>query len=258
MGNGDSVVKPRTTIQKLLRAFLLITVSLLALFSTVRLIWRFSGSNKWELFAEKNGAKVFILKEPGADLRQFKGGVRVRSTLAGVVKWLMDPDACYDIGCTEAKFVDRVDDQLEYTSFRYNIRPFRTREYVVRMHCHQDPGNKEVLVEYVATPNKIPPNDCCFRVTQLNATWRLTPLPNGEVDTEYTVLANEGGFMPDLMLNTTRPKYILGQLLKLQSYLDREKYQSAKFDFIQEVSTPASQERADAPGIAKRGSTKIP
>ena len=85
-----------------------------------------------------------------------------------------------------------------------------------------------------AAPDKAPPNDCCFRVTEMNNTWRLTPLENGLVEIEYVFNTNMGGFMPALSLNTRRPKFVVSVLSKLQEFLDKKKYQDAKFDFIKE------------------------
>jgi hypothetical protein len=65
--------------------------------------------------------------------------------------------------------------------------------------------------------------------------WRYTPLGNGEVEVEYTMNMSEGGFMPDLLLNTWRPEAIFYALPKMQEVLNREKYQKAKFDYIKEL-----------------------
>jgi len=231
----DSVAKPKTSVKKLLTIGLFAGISVLALLFVARVIWKNSGSNQWELIGEKNGAKVYSLKEPGADLKQFKFVVRVHSSLSGVVKWLQDPDTCNDIGCYESKILERVDDQLQYVYFRFNLpRPFRVREYVLSVNVHQDPATGEVWVDFAAAPHKAPPNDCCFRVTHMNNTWKLTPLKNGEVEAEYVINVNEGGFIPDMLLNNGRPAYLFLQLAKLQGYLNREKYQTGKLDFIRE------------------------
>jgi hypothetical protein len=70
-------------------------------------------------------------------------------------------------------------------------------------------------------------------VTDMNDTWRLTPLGNGEVEIELIMNLNEGGFIPHPLLNMARPKVMYG-LSGLQSLFSEEKYQSAKLNFIQE------------------------
>jgi hypothetical protein len=66
----------------------------------------------------------------------------------------------------------------------------------------------------------------------MNNTWRLTPLENGQVDIEYVINMNQGGFVPDLFLNVGTPRFMLLILPNLQGFLNREKYRDAKFDFI--------------------------
>ena|SRR5215813_9268886 len=231
----NSVAKPKRWTNRILKILLVVSVSLVTLLFVAQLIWRFSGSNQWELVQEENGVKAYTLKAPGLDLEQVRGVVRVRSTLAGIVKFMQDPDVCHDVGCYESRLVERVDDQLNYYTFQYLYPfPFRTREFVIREQCYQNPHTKEVFVGVAAAPDKTPPNDCCFRVTDMNNFWRFTPLENGEVEIEYTVNMNDGGFMPALMSNMVRHKLMFKLLPRMQSLLNKEKYQGAKFDFIKE------------------------
>lgn len=235
MANENSAAKPKTLQRKFLRLVAIAGVSVVVIVLLVGGIWRFSGSNQWELVGEKKGVKIYSLKAPGSDSQKFKCVFRVHSTLAGLVRLMRDPDACDDMGCYESHIVDRIDDQLQYSTFRYKLpAPFLPREFVVRILVHQSPGTGEVLVNYGAALGKTPPNDCCVRVSDMNNTWRLTPLGNGEVDVEVIMDMNEGGFVPNLVLNAARPRALFKVLPNIQRILNKEKYQTAKLDFIKE------------------------
>lgn len=226
----------RTWPKKALKFASLAIVSLAVLLLVANLVWRFSGSNQWELVQDKNGVKVYSLKTPGSELLQIKGVVQVHSTLGGLVKFMQDPNVCADYGCYESYTVERVDDQLQYVTFRMDFpRPFQTREFVVRTQVHQDAHTKEVLLEYAAAPDKMPANACCFRVTDMNNTFRFTPRGNGQVDVEYVMNMNEGGFIPPPLLNRVRPKVSYRVLRVLQGLLEKHGYQDAKLDFIDEA-----------------------
>jgi hypothetical protein len=230
MGNESSVAKPKTR----RKAVLLVCAYLVAALFIARVLWTLSGSNKWEFVGEQNGVKVYSLKTPGSDVKKFKAVFQIRSTLGGLVKYMQDPHACDDYGCENARTIEREDDQLQYAAFQVKLpAPFHKREFVIRQQFHQDPQTKAVLVEYAAAPDKAPPDACCFRVTDMANTWRLTPRGNGLVEIEYTVNMNEGGFIPELVKNLARPKYMYA-LTNLQGFVNREKYQSAKFDFVKE------------------------
>jgi hypothetical protein len=233
--NNNAVAKPRTWVRRLVKVLALGSLILLALYTVTRAAWRFSGSNQWELVRDQNGVKVYTLKSPGSDLIQVKGLVRVRSTMGGLVKFMLDPATCNDYGCRESRTLEHVDDWLEYGTFQFNLPfPFQTREFVIRSQVHQDPRTKEVLLTFVAAPDKLPPNDCCFRVTHMNNTLRFTPLGNGEIDIEYIQDMHEGGYLPDLLLNWQRPKLVYSVLRGFQGFLDREKFRNLKLDYIEE------------------------
>jgi hypothetical protein len=235
MKTENSVAKPRTWVRRFFKVLLRAVVSLVALCFIAGAVWKFSGSNRWEYVGEKNGVKVYSLKEPGSDLTQTKAVLRVHSKLARLVKFIQDSESCVEFGCKDSHTLERVDDQLEYDYFRADLPfPFKPREYVIRTQFFQNPNTKEVLMEVAAAPDKIPPNHCCLRVTQMNNTMRLTPLGNGQIEVEYIVKQNDGGFLPHFLLNWMRPKVMFYGLPKLQGYLDKEKFRDAKFAFLKE------------------------
>jgi hypothetical protein len=233
--NENAAAKPGTWVRRLVKVVALVSVALIALIIVASAAWRFSGSNKWEFAEERNGVKVYTLKTPGSDLIQVKGVVRLRSTLSGIMKFLLDPSTTNDYGYHEQRTIERVDDWLSYSSFRLDLpSPIQTREFVIRTQIHQDPHTKEVLIVVTAVPDKAPPNECCFRVTEMNNTWRFTPLGDGQLELEYVNNTDMGGFMPDLLMNMQRPKFVAEVLSKLQGLLDQKNYQNAKLDFIKE------------------------
>jgi hypothetical protein len=234
MRNENLLTKPRSRAIRFLSALLILSASVVALLFVAHFIWLFTGSNRWEFAGERNGVKTYTLKSPGSDLIQLKGVFQVHSTLAGIVTFMRDSGACNDIpGCYGSHVVERVDDQLQYDYYIMKFPfPFHPRDFVNRTQIHQSPQTKEVLVEYAATPGELPLNSCCVRVTNMDNTWRLTPLDNGQVEIEFTMKMNDGGFVPDLLINM-HPDFLFG-LAHLQPLFDKDKYQNAKLEFISE------------------------
>ena len=233
--NESSIAKARKWSVRGFKVLLIVVVSLVALFFVAQLIWRFSGSNQWEFVHEKNGVKIYTLKTPGMGRIQVKGTVKVRSTLSHLVRYSQDPTVCALTGCFESRMIERVDDQLQYYTFRYNFPYYyKPREYVVKAQFHQNPSNKEVLLMFAATPDKLPPDSCCFRVTDMYNTFRFTPLENGLVELEYARSMSEGLLTPDWWIGRQTIKQLTTMLSTLQGRLDKKKYQDEKFDFIKE------------------------
>jgi len=235
MPNEETPMKPKMSSRRLLKTLCLAAISLAGAFFITRAIWTLSGSNQWEFHSEKNGVKVYTLKMPGASVRQVKAITRVHTTVARLVEMVRDPAVCADLGCSEARTLDRVSDNLQYDYFQLKVPLFQKREFVIQEQFHQNPDTKAVFMSVAAAPDIIPPNPCCFRVTQLSNSFQFTPVGNGDVEIEYIVNQNEGGFIPDLLLNWKRPQ-IMYRLHQMEDLANREKYQNARFEFINETS----------------------
>lgn len=208
---------------------------LILIYLIVSTIWRYSGSNTWELMREENNVKVYSLKAPGSDLLQVRGVVNIRSTLAGLIEFMQDPTVCDRIGCYESRMIEYVDERLQYYTFRYDYPlGFNTREFVVKLQAHQYPNSGEVILEFTAAPEKLPQDDCCVRITDLKNSWIFKPVGNGEVEVQYTMNMQEGGFLPSFLLNKVRPKVMTTLLPRLEDMVSDERYQNAQFDFIAE------------------------
>ena len=150
----SSEAKPKTWGRKLASILFRVSVSLVVLLFFAQLIWKFSGSNQWELVLEQEGVKVYSLKTPGTEVVQFRAVGKIHSTLAGVVAWMKNPDTCRVQGCTESYEVERVGELLQYNYFQYDFSPFGKRDFVIRSQFYQNPNNKEVLLTVAAVADK--------------------------------------------------------------------------------------------------------
>jgi START domain len=235
MTDENSAAKPRTRLKTLLRRLFIVSASLVVLYSVARLVYRFSGSNQWELAREEKGIKIYTLKQPGSDLTLVKGVTRVRTTMSAAVAWLVDGDTCRETGCRGEKNIEAKEEELQYAYMIFDLPgPFKPRDIAMRIHLHQLPKTKEIWADYVAAPEKEPPHECCHRITFMSNSFRLTPVGNGEVEMEYVMNTDWGGWIPDPMSNLRRPDFMLAHMRKLQGYVSKEKYKNVKFSYIQE------------------------
>lgn len=238
METSNSVTQPqKNKFKKVLKYLLFGTSSLIAILFLLNWIWMMSGSNQWKLEREKDGVKVYTLKSPGSRFIKVKAIGRIRSTLAGIVRLAIEP-SCEDVGCYDQRLIARIDSLpgYYYYTFRFDLPfPFATREFVILTTFSQNPQSKEIFIDIIATPNKIPPDECCVRVAQMHNTWRFTPLENGEVDVEFVADTDPGGGVPYFLTNLGAPSGSYDILIRLQEILNKEKYQNAKIDYVQEL-----------------------
>lgn len=204
--------------------------------------YKYSGSEEWHALPEKDGVKVFWQKVPGSTLVKYKGVTRLRSSLTSVTRFMQDPTACDDVGCTDYVVLDTVSPQVQYMSFVYNYGPFDRRQFVVKVDVSQDPKTKDVKVHYIGDANRIPPNDCCIRVPHMNNQWMFKPVGDGEIEVEYTVDMYEGGMIPYFVYNTIHEKAAYRGPKKIANIVVGDKFKQKYVDpsftlpFIEEPS----------------------
>ncbi|MEO0974443.1 MAG: START domain-containing protein [Pseudomonadota bacterium] len=200
-------------------------------------VLKYSGDDEWVFLEERDGTKMYSLKKPGESSKQFKMVLDVRAPLSTIVAALQDPDVCEYVGCYASKQFEYVDEWSGYYTFRYDMGfPFKAREMVVLASFTQDPETKALFWEIKATPDKLPADDCCLRLTNMHNTWHFTPQPNGAVRLEYIVHQDMGGWMPDYLYNTGYPAGGFRQMRQLQKIFDLEKYKTQKLAFVEEFA----------------------
>ena len=236
--NGNAKERGRRVMKVLGRVALYGTVAVICVLMIVHFAWKFSGSDRWELVQDKGGVKVYGLKASGKVLKKFKGTVRVKSSLSTAVKATQDPTVCdYTGACYGSTLIERVDDSLQYYSFRMDYgSPFAVREVVVKEQFSQDPATGQVLAEVIAVPDKIPANNCCIRIETMHNTWRFTPLKDGQIEIQYVINMEDGGYVPYVLSNFANPRFLYYTLSLSQKILDKEKqkYPDVKFSYIHE------------------------
>lgn len=205
----------------------------------INLIWRYSGDGEWRLVMDKDNVKVYGKKVPGHDLKNYKGVLRLNTTLSGVVALYSDPSTCEEWmpGCHdgEDKVTMNKDNMYYIHSYQQDFPgPFRCRELWFKHHFYQNPESKQLVITISSTPIDKPENPECYTGANINNVHTFTSLGNGVVEANIQTDADFGGYVPDLLVNYMKPKSVQDYLSKMQHYLDKDKYQTAKYDFIEE------------------------
>lgn len=213
---------------------IVLTIAVVAHFA-----WKYSGSNRWEPVIDKNGVKIYTLKAPGSVVKRFRGVTHVKTTMSAAVAIMMQTDTkdCSDwfSGCTSVQAVQPWNPQdLSYVHlFRLKAPPpFSARETLLKARASQDPQTKAVLIEFMAMPDDLPQNACCYRVSHMHNTWRYTPLDNGEVEVEVRMNVDLG--LPYVIFNRFIPSGLYRTLSRLPAFLEDDRWQHFRYDQIKE------------------------
>jgi hypothetical protein len=237
VSNEKPVSHLRRGFNRVLKALLLGGALVITILIASHFAWEYSGSNRWELIADSYGIKIYSLKAPGSVLKRFKGVTRVNITLNSAVAAMASTANCGDwmMNCTSEQAIQPWNSQtMTYINlFRLDYpSPFSPREFLLKGHISQDPESKAVLAEFMAAPDELPQNACCFRVAHMRNTWRFTPLEGGEVEVEVVMNLDQG--LPYVVVNRIAPVSLYALLSDLPRLLSKEELQRAKFDLIRE------------------------
>jgi hypothetical protein len=228
--------KPKGRIKKLLiRGAAVLVVGAVA----GHLAWKYSGSKRWTKVGERNGVTVYSMKSPGSTIEKFKAVWKIHSRLSRVVMWVSDTDEGpqdHAMGLYDLKILERRGERVSWSSYKQPIVSFLTpREFVIKTEFEQDPKTRALIYSVTAEPDRIPPNDCCVRISVMDNRWTLAPLSNGDIEVEWFSDMDLGGAVPYILQNLVMPEGMLSFAPKLQGFMEREKYKNAKYDWIQEI-----------------------
>ena len=239
MSEENIARKPGTRTRAVLKFLAIGCIVVLVLAGAAHLLWKYSGSNKWELEREKNGVRIYSMKIPGRSLKDWKAVRRIKLTLNGAVAAMSSTEteecAAWAPGCVSVQSIQAWNPQnLNYIHL-YRIAlpsPFSPREVLIKAQASQDPISKAVSMEFLAHPDDLPRNQCCFRITEMRNVWRFTPLENGEMEVELHLHGDQG--VPYPIINHFMPPILYRLFFHLQQRLSKEKWQSMRFDSIKE------------------------
>lgn len=223
------------------RALLLILIALIIGSVIAHFIWKYSGDGEWAPVGEKNGVKVFVKKIPGQTLEIYKGVIQAELTHAGVTKFMQDPSVCDDIGCYDSKMFEWINEQEQYYVSTFNLPGFFKPRQLVSKISFVKEQTGSLIIRIQAMPDKLPVDDCCFRVREMDNKWEFKPVSEKEMLVTYEVNMNEGGWLPYFLLNNIRSD-LMFSLPGLTKLMQRDKYQNAQFDFLQATKSGTQSE----------------
>lgn len=110
--------------------------------------------------------------------------------------------------------------------------PFRLsdREFLLKTQVTLDPKTKSVLVEFIARPDRLSRNECCFRIADMHNSWRFTPIGKDRIEVEFWENMDIG--LPYVLTNKFSPEGTKALFTQLPELLNKPQYLDDRFDFI--------------------------
>jgi len=193
--------------------------------------------NEWELRKKEDGITVYTRASDSSDFRQLRMHVQLKTTISAIVAIFKDVPAYTNwvYSCSKSEILkEGVSNEQYYYSESESPWPVNNRDVVMHSVVEQDTTTLVVTSTSKSLIGFKPEVEGNVRVTTVFSVWTLKPLKNGMVDVTYFLSMDPGGWVPVWLMNMTIAVGPFKTLVNLREEVKKEKYLSAKFDFVRE------------------------
>ena len=192
----------------------------------------------WDLKKEGEGIFVYTKSVPGFEYKAIKVYANFNTSMSSIIAVLKDVPAytSWVYICKESNNLKKLSETEEYY-FTETAPPWplRNRDVVVKSTFSQDPVTKIVTSRFVAVEDESYPEvDGLVRIKEMEGEYVLMPQDDGSIDIHYQLKANPAGLLPVWLVNMTIANGPFQSFLKLKTKVSEEKYQRARYDFLEE------------------------
>lgn len=187
----------------------------------------------WKFAAEEKGIRIYTRPVSYSTVKEFKAITRLPAKLDSVLAVLLDPASCPEWvhRCKQARELKRNSFGEVYTYRIIDLPwPVSDRDIVLHKVVSYDPETKEILIRNEGVPDFIPKTGY-VRIEKSSGTYRLKPLPTGEVELTWQQFSDPGGDLPKALINAMLTGTPMTTLENLHEMVKKKKYQSAKLRY---------------------------
>ena len=219
--------------------YLIMKKSIILLF-LVFISFQMQAQENWQLKKSLDGIKVYYRSAPSTYIKELKIVTNIDASLSAIVSLLYDASRYEEwvYSCSESKVLQRVN---EMEMYYYNVMdfpwPMSDRDFVTYSQFKQDEKTGKIISQSIAAPEYIPTKDGMVRIELLKIRWELTPLLDGTVQTEYFLLSDPGGSIPDWAINLALDYEPLQSMQKFKALIKEQRYQTASLNFVKDFNT---------------------
>ena len=203
-----------------------------------------NADQQWQLAEEKDGIRVYLRPVEGSEIREFKGVVKISSSLDSLAGVLHNNQACplWVHQCKDPAVLETFGFSERYV-YQVNDFPFPAANRDIIMHALilQQPNDKTLTVKLTAAPDycndsnseqcqKIIASDN-VHIQKSQGFYRLQPQNDGTVEVTWQQHIEPGGALPDWMVNSMLVEIPFNTLNNLRQLVKEEKYQRAVLEY---------------------------
>jgi hypothetical protein len=161
-------------------------------------------SQDWQFIKEKEGIKIYTRKEPGSNLKSFRGEALLHAKYEDILNLVgnVKNQDWWDKGVSELKILLFDEGKhVQYYIVYDSPWPVSDRDLVVDAVINTDPVTKIRTVKAKPLPNVVPEKPGRVRIKNYWQSWTITPIQPGLVHVELEGFVDPGGSVPDWLYN---------------------------------------------------------
>ncbi len=159
-------------------------------------------AEEWKLGKNSDGISIFTRKTDQSSIEQFRGTVKIESSMAAAVALIQDMDSVQKwihYSKSGKTLTKNGKSSLTYTITNLPW-PLNNRDIVVNNTLTQS-NDGTVTIKFEGAPDSYPVTENMIRIRKLTGDWVLVPAENHMVSVTYTVLSEPGGRIPSWVVN---------------------------------------------------------
>lgn len=202
-----------------MRSILLLTISLLASAGAVF-------GQDWTKEKEKDGIVIFNRKIDGSKLKEFKGTVKVKTSVEKAVSMFTDvarhEKFMYKCKSGSVEVLKKESAASFYTYMVIETPwPASARDVITHYKVGKPDKSGAVLIELTGAADLIPEKKGIVRVPKMKGYWKISPAGSGLVEITHQAYSSPGGNVPEAMANSASVDAPYTMLMNLRALLER-------------------------------------
>ena len=179
--------------------------------------------SQWTLKKDKNGVQVYTRPVEGSPLKEYRGIVNIKATVAAAQALILDLPSYteWQHNCSKSYLLEQ---KNENDIYGYSLTdapwPVQDREAIVRTQISENQGI--ITMKMTAMPDFIPAKSGVVRVPMMEGFWQISPQENGIIEVVQQVHASPGGSIPDWLANSAVVDTPYKTLLNMKHRLEGE------------------------------------
>ena len=193
--------------------------------------------SEWTLATNKDDIKVFTKAVPDSKIKAIKVEGVFNASPSQLEALIMDVNSSADwmYHTKSSTLIKQVSaTELYYYSEVSMPWPIQNRDFVAHLIVSQNPQTKVITIQGPTVGGMVPQKTGIVRIKEATGKWTITPLENGQVETEYTLHVDPAGTLPSWLVNMFAAEGPVKIFKAIKVQLQKPVYKSNNLAFASE------------------------